>query len=378
MKPSRQFDLAVVGAGIVGLAHALAAARQGLRVVIFERTTQAVGASVRNFGLLWPVGQPAGLRHERAMRSREIWSEVSSAAGLHLDPSGSLHLAYKAEEWALLQEFAASPLGSSFDRMLLTPKETIARSAAVELTELRGALWSPTEATVDPREAIAKLPGWLHATYGVELQFGTTVRGIELPEIKTTAGVWQADRVVICSGQDFETLYPESFLSQPITRCKLQMLRTPPQPDHWPLGPALCAGLTLTHYDSFKSCESLAGVLARARKDHPFHVAHGIHVLLSQTAKGELTIGDSHEYGLTLSPFDREDINGAIMSYLKTFAHAPDLSIAERWHGVYPKMTNGQSECILKPEPGVVLVNGLGGAGMTMSFGLAEETLQNF
>jgi hypothetical protein len=173
-------------------------------------------------------------------------------------------------------------------------------------------------------------------------------------------------------------LYPESFLSQPITRCKLQMLRTPPQPDHWPLGPALCAGLTLTHYDSFKSCESLAGVLARARKDHPFHVAHGIHVLLSQTAKGELTIGDSHEYGLTLSPFDREDINGAIMSYLKTFAHAPDLSIAERWHGVYPKMTNGQSECILKPEPGVVLVNGLGGAGMTMSFGLAEETLQNF
>jgi hypothetical protein len=122
----------------------------------------------------------------------------------------------------------------------------------------------------------------------------------------------------------------------------------------------------------------LAGVLARARKDHPFHVAHGIHVLLSQTAKGELTIGDSHEYGLTLSPFDREDINGAIMSYLKTFAHAPDLSIAERWHGVYPKMTNGQSECILKPEPGVVLVNGLGGAGMTMSFGLAEETLQNF
>ena len=378
MKSSRQFDLAVVGAGIVGLAHALAAARQGLRVVIFERNTQAVGASVRNFGLLWPVGQPAGLRHERAMRSREIWSEVSSAAGLHLDPSGSLHLAYRAEEWALLQEFAASPLGSSFERMLLTPKETIARSAAVELTELKGALWSPTEATVDPREAIAKLPAWLQATYGVDLQFGTTVRRIALPSIETTAGVWQAERVVICSGQDFETLYPECFQSQPITRCKLQMLRTPPQPDQWPLGPALCAGLTLTHYDSFKSCASLADVLARARKDYPFQVAQGIHVLLSQTAKGELKIGDSHEYGLTLSPFDREDINKAIMSYLKTFAQAPDLSIAERWHGIYPKMTDGRSECVLKPEPGVMLVNGLGGAGMTMSFGLAEEALRDF
>ena len=378
MKPSRNFDLAVVGAGIVGLAHALAAARRGQRVIIFERSAQAVGASVRNFGLLWPVGQPAGLRHDRAMRSREIWSEVGAAAGLFLDPSGSLHLAYQAEEWALLQEFAASPLGSSFGRMLLTPKETIARSAAVELTGLRGALWSPTEATVDPREAIAALPAWLHATYGVTLQFGTTLRSVALPQLQTTAGVWQADRVVVCSGQDFETLYPECFQREPITRCKLQMLRTPPQPDQWPLGPALCAGLTLTHYDSFKSCASLAAVVARARTDYPFHMAQGIHVLLSQTAKGELTVGDSHEYGLTLSPFDREDINGAILRYLKTFAQAPDLSIAERWHGIYPKMTDARSELILKPQPGVMIVNGLGGARMTMSFALAEETLRDF
>jgi len=375
---TRHYDLAVVGAGIVGLAHALAAARRGLRVVVFERNAQAVGASVRNFGLLWPIGQPAGLRHDRALRSREIWSEVSSAAGLHLDPSGSLHLAYRADEWALLQEFAATPLGSSFDRMLLTPKEAIARSAAVELTGLRGALWSPTEATVDPRQAIAALPAWLHTTYGVALQFGTTVRSMALPVIETTAGVFQADRVVVCSGQDFETLYPEVFMSQPITRCKLQMLRTPPQPDLWPLGPALCAGLTLTHYDSFKSCAGLAAVVARARAEYPFHVEHGIHVLVSQTALGELTLGDSHHYGLTLSPFDREDINAAIMSYLRTFAHAPDLSIAERWHGIYPKMTDGRSELVLRPETGVMIVNGLGGAGMTMAFGLAEENLRDF
>ena len=362
----------------MGLAHAWAAARRGLRVVIIERTAQAVGASVRNFGLLWPIGQPAGLRHERAMRSREIWSEVCAETGLYLDPSGSLHLAYRAEEWALLQEFAATPLGASFDRMLLTPKEAIARSAAVELTGLRGALWSPTEATVDPRQAIAALPAWLHQTYGVALEFGTMVRGIALPEIQTTAGVFQADRVVVCSGQDFETLYPEVFAKELITRCKLQMLRTPPQPDHWPLGPALCAGLTLTHYDSFKSCAGLAAVVARARADYPFHVAHGIHVLVSQTSLGEITLGDSHHYGLTLSPFDREDINAAIMSYLKTFAHAPDLSIAERWHGVYPKMTDGRSELVVKPESGVMIVNGLGGAGMTMSFGLAEENLREF
>ena len=101
-------DLAVVGAGIVGLAHALAAARRGLRVVLFERTAPAVGASVRNFGLVWPVGQPADARHHRALRSREIWSEVATATGLHFDPAGSLHLAYRTDEWAVVAAVAAS------------------------------------------------------------------------------------------------------------------------------------------------------------------------------------------------------------------------------------------------------------------------------
>ena len=38
------YDLAVVGAGIVGLAHALAGARRGLRVVVIDRDARANGA----------------------------------------------------------------------------------------------------------------------------------------------------------------------------------------------------------------------------------------------------------------------------------------------------------------------------------------------
>jgi FAD dependent oxidoreductase TIGR03364 len=357
------------------LAHAYAAARRGRRVVLIERTERAIGASVRNFGLVWPIGQPAGPRHDRAMRSREIWGTISGEAGLHLADTGSLHLAYHDDEWALLKEFAATRSGSDQGRELLSPRETLLRSTAVNPVALRGSLWSPTEATVDPREAIQALPGWLQSAHGVDLRFGTTVQSIALPRIETTAGTFLADQAIVCSGSDFETLYPEIFAASPLTRCKLQMMRTVPQPVGWSIGPALCAGLTLTHYDSFKGCSGLAALKARVQAEFPFHVAHGVHVLLSETPRRELTIGDSHHYGLTPEPFDREDINAAILGYLRTFAITPTLEIAERWHGIYPKLTDGGSEFIASPEPGVTIVNGLGGAGMTMSFGLAEEII---
>jgi glycine/D-amino acid oxidase-like deaminating enzyme len=73
MPSSRVFDLAIVGAGICGLAHALAAARLGKRVVVLDRDAQANGASVRNFGFVTVTGQEAGACWRRAMRSRDVW-----------------------------------------------------------------------------------------------------------------------------------------------------------------------------------------------------------------------------------------------------------------------------------------------------------------
>src|SRR5690349_6962939 len=101
------FDDAVVGAGVIGLAHAFHLARAGRRVVVFERSARACGASIRNFGMLWPIGQPAGSPHKLATRSREIWLEVLTASGLWHDRCGSLHLAYQDDEAQVLREFAA-------------------------------------------------------------------------------------------------------------------------------------------------------------------------------------------------------------------------------------------------------------------------------
>src|SRR5215831_7988357 len=99
-------DVAVVGGGILGLAHAYVLARSGKRVVLFERNARAHGASIRNFGMIWPIGQPAGEMHALAIRSREIWLEALECAKLNYRNTGSLHVAHRADEAEVLREFA--------------------------------------------------------------------------------------------------------------------------------------------------------------------------------------------------------------------------------------------------------------------------------
>ncbi len=68
------FDMIVVGAGIVGLAHALQAARTGRRILVLDRDAQANGASIRNFGFVTVTGQGAPHTWRRARRARDVWA----------------------------------------------------------------------------------------------------------------------------------------------------------------------------------------------------------------------------------------------------------------------------------------------------------------
>ena len=152
------FDAVVIGAGIVGLANALALAKRGLKVMVLERHERAHGASVRNFGMVWPIGQPAGSLFAQAQRSREIWTTLGQAAGFFIRETGSLHLAHHEDEVAVLMEFARMAPDLGVPVQLLSPAETLAGSPMANPTNLCGALWSVGEVCVDPREAIALLP----------------------------------------------------------------------------------------------------------------------------------------------------------------------------------------------------------------------------
>jgi FAD dependent oxidoreductase TIGR03364 len=363
----------VIGAGIVGLAVSRALSIKGYGVKVFERTHKATGASIRNFGMIWPIGQPEGKLYERAMRSRQVWQSIGDTGAFWYEPAGSLHVACQEDEWQVLQELFQQ-FSSHRKVELLSPGQVAKKSGAVITKNCRGALYSASELIVDPREAIAALPAFLEEKHNVQFNWGKTVTYIA----GNTAYVgnnetFEADIIFVCSGADFETLYPEAFAATAITKCKLQMMRFTAQPGNWRIGPALCGGLSLIHYRSFEEAPSLAALKRRYVEEMPGYLDKGIHVMVSQNRRGELTVGDSHEYGPTHDPFDNVEINKMIVDYLGSFAQFKDGRITETWNGIYAKRTDGESDLFLSPEPGVYIITGVGGAGMTLSFGLAEE-----
>ncbi|MBT2749335.1 MULTISPECIES: TIGR03364 family FAD-dependent oxidoreductase [unclassified Lysobacter] len=364
----------VIGAGIVGLAIARALAVRGHRVTVLERYDRAVGASVRNFGMIWPIGVTNGAAYERALRSRAIWQEVIDGAGLWHDPCGSLHMAYEQDEWEVLEQYAAA-------NRSLRPCSLLDRDAALAISpvlvgeNLRGALFNRDEMIVDPRQALAALPGYLHERHGVEFHWRTPVTAVESGRAHSGTRRFEADRVFVCSGPDFEQLYPQVYAAAPLTRCKLQMMRLAAQPDGFRLGSALCGGLSLVHYAGFQQAADVAPLRARYQEQFGELIELGIHVMAAQNGRGEVTIGDSHAYAHTHDPFDEQSINAKVLDYLNRFLRLPDPRVIQTWHGIYPKLTDGSSEFVAEPAPGVTIVNAVGGGGlgMTLSFGLAEE-----
>lgn len=366
----------VVGAGILGMATARALALKGYKVTILEKSQQSLGASIRNFGMLWPIGQPDGHLYERAIRSREIWKAYLKNANIPFDPCGSIHLAYDKEEQDVIEELYNHFLQSQRPVSLLSPSSIQSKFKGINATHLKSGLFSSDETIIDPREGIKNLPIYLKSYYNIDILWGTAVTNVTTNTVWSFKTKYNADIICICSGADFETLYPAVFKELPIIKTKLQMMRYVPNDPSFRIGTSVCGGLSLLHYKSFAASASLDILKEKIHAELPEYIKWGIHVMVAQNDKGELTIGDTHEYALDFEPFDKQYLNDLVLQYLKKLMHIDNWTLQQSWNGVYPKMTNGETDLFLKVEPGVFIINGIGGNGMTLSFGFAEEAVE--
>jgi len=365
----------VVGAGILGLATARALAIRGFAVTVIEKSQFSLGASVRNFGMLWPVGQPEGKLYNRALRTKEIWLDYLTASKTPYNACGSLHLAYSKEEMDVVEEIGELFHANKRPVSVISKELVLEKYNGINSEGLLGALRSEDEVIIDPREAIKNLPQFLTERFQINFIWGTAITRVEPTVAYAGSTSYSADLICICSGADFETLYPALFKQQPIQKTKLQMMRFRHKDPSFQINASVCGGLSLLHYKSFAASTAQEKLRIKVGAELPEYLKNGIHVMVSQNNAGELTVGDSHEYGLDFDPFDRMEINTLILDYLKKFMHIEQWEMIQSWNGVYPIMMNGASDLYLNPAPGVHILNGIGGHGMTMSFGFAEEII---
>ncbi|MFY9648676.1 TIGR03364 family FAD-dependent oxidoreductase [Trebonia sp.] len=372
--------MVIVGGGVLGTMHAVMARRRGFSVVHLEREPEARGASVRNFGLVWVSGRRAGPELALALRARELWEEIAaSAPGTGFRPAGSLTLATREAELRVLGEAAELPDAKQRDFELLDPDGVRAVNPALR-GEFLGGLYCRADAIVEPRVALPALRSMLASTGlantalagpGYEWLPGREAVEVVAHGVRDQRGRWyRGDLVVLCTGANFTGVAGPHLAAtvHHLRRVRLQMMQTAPFPES--LTTSVADGDSLRYYPAYD-----VPSLALLGPQTPVAAASRAQLLLVQRADGGLTIGDTHSYD---EPF-AFDVDEEPYDHLRARAEAllgrPLPRVLRRWAGVYSEVT-GTSDLYHRSvvAPGVVLVTGPGGRGMTCSPAIAEET----
>jgi FAD dependent oxidoreductase TIGR03364 len=362
----------VAGGGIVGTWHALELAEAGFAVDHLEAGAGPTGASVRNFGLVWVSGRRSGAELDVARRARRRWEEVGAAVpGVGFRPMTSLTIAGDAPARAIMEAFARTTDAAARTITFLEPDAVRACNPAVR-GDVEGALHCAEDAVVEPRLALGALRAHLSQAHGARYRFhpGCRVARAEAHALIDTTGTrWEGDLLVLATGAAYDHLPGTEAVAARLRRVRLQMLQTAP------FAPRLTTSLadsdSLRYYPAYE-----ATALDRLGAQSSVAAEHHLQLLLVQRPDGGLTIGDTHAYG---EPFDFalcEDPTVELLERARRILGVDLPPVQRRWEGVYAQCIDGDVCLREEVAPGVWLVTGPGGRGMTCSPAIAADTLQ--
>ncbi|MEL4358723.1 MULTISPECIES: TIGR03364 family FAD-dependent oxidoreductase [unclassified Luteococcus] len=370
--PERR-QLVIIGAGIIGLAHAFEAHRRGLRVTVVDREHRATGASVRNFGHACFSAQPTDLT-ELAASSRDGWLEAARTTGLTAEQCGTLVVARSELEAELLAQLREARGGQRVE--LLTASRTRYLLGGLGSPEVVGGAHLPLDVRVDPRTTVDRLAAWL-AGQGVDFLRATQVGALTSDGsgavLVTNRGELRAEQVIIATGHDLVHLLPHLAESHQVQRCTLAMHRVA-TPGQARISPAVLTTTSMLRYGAFTEQPAADQLRRQVRATRPDLLQAVANVMFTQLPDGSLLVGDTHDYADSPLPFVPEQRSRLVLDEAAAVLGVDHLDVLERWQGVYANSNRGPL-LVAEPLPGVRVVTVTSGVGMTLSFGLARQSL---
>jgi len=304
----KDYDVAVVGGGLLGSAIAWGLGRLGKTVVVLDEGDIAKRASRANFALVWVQSKGLGMPAYTGwtVRASEAWgrlaAELKEQTGLDvaLQQNGGFHLTLGDDEFGQRSDLVTrmhNQTGAADYRMEMLSASSVKKMLPLIGPEVSGGSFCPLDGHVNSLRTFRAFHTGMKL-FGVDYFPEQPVSAIVSDggefRLSTPQGEVRADRIVLAAGNANQTLAPMVGLSAP-------------------MGPT-------------------RGQIVVTERTMPF-LPHPL-TTLRQTDEGTVMIGDSREEQL-----DDRALNHAVSAVMadraqRTFPHLARLNVVRTWAGI--------------------------------------------
>ncbi|GHF64326.1 FAD-dependent oxidoreductase [Seohaeicola zhoushanensis] len=223
----------IVGGGIIGCSTAYHLARMGQEVLLLEKAQLTSGSTWHAAGLVGQLRSNANITQLLGY-SIELYRTLEAETGLATGwkMNGGLRLACNAERWTEVRRQATTAHSFGLDMQLLTPQEAQDLWPLMDIGDVVGAAFLPTDGQANPADITQALAKGARAK-GAKLVEHTPVTQIltdkgKLVGVRTPQGDIACEKLVLCCGQWTRTLAKTIGVSVPLVSVEHQYMVSEP------------------------------------------------------------------------------------------------------------------------------------------------------
>ncbi|MEX3008506.1 FAD-dependent oxidoreductase [Hoeflea sp. TYP-13] len=244
----------VIGGGIVGCSTAYHLGKLGLAdTVVLERCKLTSGSTFHAAGLVGQLRSSANIT-QLLVSSVDLYRSLEEETGLATGwkMNGGLRLACNEERWTEVKRQATTARSFGLEMQLLTPKEAQDLWPLMEVGDVIGAAFLPTDGQANPSDITQALARGARQS-GVRIYEDTAAVRIETSDgrvagVVTDKGRIACEKIVCCAGQWSRNLAASVGVNVPLVSVQHQYMVTEPIEGVTPDLPTLRDPDRLTYY----------------------------------------------------------------------------------------------------------------------------------
>jgi sarcosine dehydrogenase len=225
-------QIVVIGGGIIGCSTAYHLARDHKAdVVLLEQGKLTSGSTWHAAGLVGQLRSSASIT-QVLKYSVELYKRLKDETGLDTGwkMTGCLRLATNEDRWTEFKRLATTARSFGMEMELISPAEVKRMWPLMEVSDLVGASFLPTDGQASPSDITQSLAKGARQA-GAKIFEGVTVTGFEMDgdritAVRTTDGTVHCETVVNCAGQWARQVGAMAGINVPLQPVKHQYIIT--------------------------------------------------------------------------------------------------------------------------------------------------------